>query len=161
MTIATPTAAPISLERFLSQRPALRDINQELARRLSPLDRIALRITTTVGTMGFFIVIFCWTVLWLGWNLLAPAHLRFDPPMGFVFWLFISNVVQLLLMPLIMVGQNLLSRHAEARAERDLEVNQQAEAEIQLIFQHLEYQNGLLRALLERGFESGGGAARD
>ena len=111
--------------------------------------------------MGFFIVIFCWTVLWLGWNLLAPAHLRFDPPMGFVFWLFISNVVQLLLMPLIMVGQNLLSRHAEARAERDLEVNQQAEAEIQLIFQHLEYQNGLLRALLEREANSATSATRD
>jgi hypothetical protein len=40
-----------------------------------------------------------------GWNLLAPKDLQFDPAPAFVFWLFISNVIQLLLMPLIMVGQ--------------------------------------------------------
>ena len=48
-------------------------------------------------------------------NLLAPDRLQFDPPMGFVFWLFLSNLIQILLMPLIMVGQNIIGRHAEAR----------------------------------------------
>jgi len=28
----------------------------------------------------------------LGWNLLAPPALRFDPPMAFAFWLFLSNI---------------------------------------------------------------------
>jgi len=69
----------------------------------------------------------------LGWNLLAPAAWQFDPPMAFVFWLFISNVIQILLMPLIMVGQNLLAHHAEVRAEHDLEVNVRAEREIEVI----------------------------
>lgn len=114
------------------------------------LDRLAVSITERVGTMGFFLTILVWTALWLGWNFLAPVNLRFDPPMGFVFWLFISNMIQILLMPLIMVGQNIQGRHAEARAEHDLDVNVKAEEEIEVILRHLERQNGMLIALLEK-----------
>ena len=32
--------------------------------------------------MTFFVLIVVWTVLWLGWNFLAPARLQFDPPMA-------------------------------------------------------------------------------
>jgi uncharacterized membrane protein len=117
---------------------------------LTGLDRVAMWITDNVGTMGFFLLIFVWTVFWLGWNLLAPAKLQFDPPMGFVFWLFISNLVQILLMPLIMVGQNIQGRHAEVRAEHDLDVNIKAEKEIEIILHHLEEQNELLVAMLEK-----------
>jgi uncharacterized membrane protein len=70
--------------------------------------------------------------------------------MAFVFWLFISNVIQILLMPLIMVGQNLLGRHAELRAENDLEVNVRAEKEIEVILRHLEYQNTMLLAMVQK-----------
>src|SRR5579872_155659 len=117
---------------------------------LSGLDRLAMWITDHVGTMGFFLIIFVWTVVWLGWNLLAPAKMQFDPPMGFVFWLFISNLVQILLMPLIMVGQNIQGRHAEVCAEHDLDVNIKAEKEIEIILHHLEEQNELLMAMLEK-----------
>ena len=105
------------------------------------LDRLALWITNHVGTMGFFLTIFAWTAIWLGWNFLAPEPLQFDQPMSFVFWLFLSNLIQILLMPLIMVGQNIIGRHAEARAEHDLEINVKAEQEIEVILHHLEHQN--------------------
>jgi uncharacterized membrane protein len=124
---------------------------------LSRLDRLAVWITVHVGTMGFFLVVLAWTIGWLGWNFLAPAPMQFDPPMGFVFWLFISNVIQILLMPLIMVGQNIQGRHAEMRAEHDLEINVKAEQEIEVVLHHLEQQNAhleqqndLLIAMLER-----------
>jgi uncharacterized membrane protein len=51
-----------------------------------------------------------------------------------------SNVLQILLMPLIMVGQNLQGRHAELRAQSDFEVNLKAEQEVQVILAHLEQQ---------------------
>ncbi len=149
---AKPPPAPprlTSLAQLKRDRPPLRDINKEHRARLGPLDRLAVWITENVGTMGFFLIIFVWTVLWLGWNFLAPKPLRFDPPMGFIFWLFISNVIQILLMPLIMVGQNIQGAHAEARAEHDLEVNVKAEKEIEVILQHLEYQNSLLIKLTQ------------
>ena len=53
-------------------------------------------------------------------------------------------------MPLIMVGQNVLSEHAEIRAEHDPEVNVKAEREIEAVLRHLEYQNSLLIAMLEK-----------
>jgi uncharacterized membrane protein len=127
----------------------LRNTYKDLVAGMSQLDRLAVWTTEHVGSMGFFLIILIWTALWLNWNFLAPPHLQFDPPNGFVFWLFISNVIQILLMPLIMVGQNIQGRHSEARAEHDLEVNIKAEAEIETVLHHLERQNDILVAMLE------------
>lgn len=112
--------------------------------RFSPLDRLALDVTTKVGSPGFFLIVFAWTVLWLGWNLLAPDHWRFDPGPTFVLWLFVSNMIQILLTPLIMVGQNLLDRRSEQRAENDFEINRKAEEEVEAILLRLEQQQALL-----------------
>jgi uncharacterized membrane protein len=136
--------------RDIRARHPLKNTYADTMEQLSALDRLAVWITGHVGTMGFFLLIFVWTVFWLGWNLLAPARLQFDPPMGFVFWLFISNLVQILLMPLIMVGQNIQGRHAEARAEHDLDINVKAEKEVEVILHHLERQNEMLVAMLTK-----------
>jgi uncharacterized membrane protein len=89
-------------------------------------------------------------LIWLGWNSLGPKEARFDPYPAFVLWLFISNVLQIFLMPLIMIGQNLQSQHAETRAEADFEVNTKAEIEIETILMHLENQNKLIMEILEK-----------
>lgn len=144
------TAAPKTLAEIRKHRKPITNPNMDFADSLTPLDKLALWITDHVGTMGFFAVIFVWTVLWLGWNLLAPKELQFDPPMGFVFWLFISNLIQIMLMPLIMVGQNIQGRRSEMRAEHDLNINIKAEKEIEVILEHLEYQNAMLMAMTEK-----------
>lgn len=141
---------PIAVKALLALRKPLRNVHDEAREQVTGLDRLALWITTHVGSMGFFLIIFTWTVLWLGWNLLAPPALQFDPPTAFVFWLFISNVIQILLMPLIMVGQNVQGHHTELRAEHDLEVNVRAEDEIAEVLRHLEYQNAILVAMVEK-----------
>lgn len=60
-------------------------------------------------------------------------------------------------MPLIMIGQNLQSAHAEARAEADFEINTKAETEIETILMHLENQNQLIVRILENLEKSKGG----
>jgi uncharacterized membrane protein len=102
------------------------------------LEKIAIFMTKRVGTMGFFLIIAAWSIGWVLWNLLAPVHLRFDPFPAFVFWLFISNFIQILLLPMLMVGQNLLNKYAEARAEADFAINRVAEKEIELVIEYLE-----------------------
>jgi uncharacterized membrane protein len=119
-------------------------------REKATVERLAIWITDHVGTMGFFLIILVWTILWLGWNIIAPKPLQFDPYPGFVFWLFISNMIQILLMPLIMVGQNLQERHSDQRAEADYEVNTKAEREIEAILMHLENQNDMMLEILKR-----------
>jgi len=144
------TKRPTPLAEVKRHRQPPRNIHQEVKAQLSPMNRLALFITERVGTMGFFLIIFAWTVIWLGWNTLLPTSWRFDPAMGFVLYLFLCNVIQILLMPLIMVGQNLQGMHSEARAQHDLEVNVKAEQEIEVILQHLEYQNDILMRMVDK-----------
>ena len=139
----------MSLAQWRKIRAPYRNRHEEVKQGLSPLTRLAVWITQHVGSMGFFLLILAWTVIWLSWNFLAPKRLVFDPPMAFVFWLFISNMIQILLMPLIMVGQNILSAQSDARAVHDLDVNVKAEQEIEVILGHLEYQNGLLLKMMQ------------
>lgn len=143
-------ALPLSIKEVQERRVPLRDVSKTEAANTSKADRLALWITSTVGTMKFFIILVGWTVLWLGWNLLAPKEMQFDPPSAFVFWLFISNLIQLMLMPLIMIGQNVIGREVEANSANDLEVNIKTERETDVVLRHLEYQNSMLIALLDK-----------
>lgn len=139
-----------SLDELKQLQSPIRNANIEHQQHLSSADKLAIWITEHVGTMGFFAIILAWTVLWLGWNTLAPLTLRFDPYPAFVLWLFMSNMIQILLMPLIMIGQNIQGRHAEFRAEADFEVNIKAELEVETILMHLENQNKMIITILEK-----------
>jgi uncharacterized membrane protein len=119
--------------------------NDAVKENLSRLDTVAIVITDRIGTMGFFFAIATWTVVWVGYNILASKvhslHWHaFDPFPAFVAYLLISNVIQILLMPLLLVGQNLQGRHSEARAENDYLVNQKAFADTEKILKQLEAQ---------------------
>ncbi len=100
--------------------------------------------------MGFFFLLAVWTILWLLWNTMGPLEYRFDPAPAFVIWLFSSNILQLVLLPLIMVGQNIEGKFSEQRAQEDFEVNQKAEHEIEVVIAHLENQNELLLELARK-----------
>ena len=141
---------PLSIEEIKKSRKPLRNVNIEHKENLSSLDLFAVWITDHIGTMGFFLVIFFWTVIWLGWNVLGPKEYQFDPYPAFVLWLFISNMIQIFLMPLLLIGQNLQGKHATARAEADFEVNTKAEQEIETIIIHLENQDEMITEILNR-----------
>ena len=140
----------LPLDELKKLRKPLRNVNIEHKDSLTLLERFALWITERIGTMGFFFIIFVWTIFWLSWNTFAPVELRFDPLPAFVLWLFISNMIQIFLMPLIMIGQNLQGRHAEKRADADYEVNIQSGREIETILQHLENLNQKLEKIHQR-----------
>ena len=128
--------------------------NQAVIDNYSALDRLAVGITDRVGSMTFFLVIFCWTLLWIGYNILASKvpslHLHsFDPFPAFVAYLLISNVIQIWLMPLLMVGQNMQGRHSEARAEADFLVNQKSFADAEVILKRIEALDARLLGLEE------------
>lgn len=132
---------------------ATRNANEIYDQRLSRLDRVAVAVTDRVGSFGFFLIIVCWTVTWTGYNMLAslvPAlgWKTFDPFPAFVAYLLISNVIQILLMPLILVGQNLQSRHTETRAELDFQTNLRAEKGVQSTLLHLQRNTDMLQRLM-------------
>jgi CRP-like cAMP-binding protein len=129
-------------DKLLQQRVS-RNVNVVYEKSLKRLDRFAIAMTNRVGSIGFFLIIAAWTVLWTGYNILAseiPAlHWpAFDPFPAFVAYLLISNVIQILLMPLIMVGQNLQGRHSETRAELDFQVNLKNEISLTEVLRRLD-----------------------
>ena len=136
-------------EELKKLRKPIRNVNVLHKESLSLLETFTVKLTDYVGSIGFFLIIFGWTILWLGWNTIAPKEWRFDPFPAFVLWLFVSNVIQIFLMPLIMIGQNLQGRHAENRAESDFEVNVRAEKEIEVILLHLVHQSELIMEILK------------
>lgn len=107
--------------------------------RLSKTDKLALFITSKVGTMGFFY--FC--------LVLVTLPLIFSGTMPLIQYMS-SGYLQLILLPLILVGQNLQSRHSELRAQHDYETNLKAEKEIEAILLHLEKQDEVMLEILKK-----------
>ncbi|HVC36665.1 MAG TPA: DUF1003 domain-containing protein [Candidatus Dormibacteraeota bacterium] len=115
------------------------NINQKHKNSLGFQDRLALLITTAVGTMYavyFFAIFMTGWMLWQG----AISHHPFDP-YPFAFLLFLGNIIQLLLMPLIMVGQNIQGKHATIRADEEYKTTMTSYHDIEHILKHLNEQD--------------------
>lgn len=92
------------------------NVNLKHHKNLRFQDKIALRITTAIGTM--YAVYFFITVMsaWILWQMVSEQPID---PYPFAFLLFLGNIVQLLFLPLILVGQSLQGKHSELRAEEE------------------------------------------
>ena len=107
---------------------------------------LAAWITNKVGTMAAF---YAATIFQFGWIALAQAGIiRFDP-YPFAFLLFLSSLVQLLLMFVIMVGQQVIGKAADQRATQtylDAEAVLHACERLQI---HLRAQDTAIRRIVE------------
>lgn len=110
-------------------------------------DRIALAVTGAVGTMYAVYFFALFMAGWMLWQSYFDAK-PFDP-YPFAFLLFLGNIVQLLLMPLIMVGQNLQGRHAEIRAEEEFKTTESSYKDIEQILLHLDQQDQVMKKQLD------------
>ena len=128
----------------------VRNPNETFQEQLTPLKKLALFVTEHVGTMGFFFIVLLWTACWLGWNILAPKSVKFDPYPAFVLWLIISNILQILLMPLLLIGQNIQGMRADIRGEHDYETDQRAEKEIKTVLLNFQKQEKLILQILDK-----------
>jgi uncharacterized membrane protein len=117
--------------------PAVVDVD-----RLGLNDRIAAWLTQRVGSMWVVYFTITFVLLWMLLGTFGPLH-RLDP-YPFAFLLFIGNVVQLLLVFVILVGQQVIGRAAD---KRSLQTYEDAEAifeEVSRLHDHLEEQDRIL-----------------
>ena len=141
---------PPTLAELRQSRNPIQNDRAKHLETLTPSERFAVLIHRHVGSLGFFFLILIWTACWLSWNMFAPINLQFDPAPAFVIWLFVSNIFQLILLPIVMVGQNIEGRASESRAQMDFEINKKAEHEVEIVIAHLENQNELLLELIRK-----------
>ncbi len=99
-----------SNEKFERYKPV--DINKKHKENLSILDRSGLVITRAVGTM---IAAILFTAIAL---VSLPAAIKTHNAIIIIAWI-AQTFLQLVLLPIIMVGQNIQSKHAEALADEE------------------------------------------
>lgn len=107
-----PPADREELEKAAQRLPEPVKMNDEF---VGLNGRLAAWITRGVGTMAAF---YAATVLQLGWILMAQLHVITFDAYPYPFLLFLSSLTQLLLMCVIMVGQQVIGRASDKRALR-------------------------------------------
>ena|SRR3989344_8662750 len=79
--------------------------------------RLAVWITNKFGSMGMFYILLVWMFGWMILATLGYSYFKLDP-YPFTFLLFLSNLVQLFALPILAVGQQVLSRSSDKQAEQ-------------------------------------------
>jgi uncharacterized membrane protein len=139
-----------SLAQLRELRKPIRKAHEVHKETQSLGERFAATISKNVGSITFFVLILVWTIIWLTWNTFGPAHLLFDPSPTFQTWVFLANVIQLSLMPLILVGQNMQTRANEIKENEEYQLDTQNSREIETILLLLEKQNKMIEELKDK-----------
>lgn len=94
------------------QRPVPVNANQSHQQKLGPLDRLGVFITKKVGTMVA-------AIIFAGLALISlPAAIGSHDTIVIVAWI-AQTFLQLVLLPIIIVGQNIQGRHTEEMADQE------------------------------------------
>jgi uncharacterized membrane protein len=137
-SLAHPSRHPRIEQHPMERPPAVRHVV------VGANDRIAAWITERVGSMWAF---YAAAVLQFGWMGLAEIGvLRFDP-YPFAFLLFLSSLAQLVLMFVIMVGQDVLGRAGDRRSEQTFLDAEAILHECHRLQDHLTAQDGVIADL--------------
>ena len=114
----------------------VRDVNTEHKESLTLQEKIALTITKAVGSM------YCAYIFAIIALISLPDAIN-GGRAAIITWV-AQTFLQLVLLSIIMVGQNVSSKHSELRADADYEVNMKAEKEIEEIKRKLNEVKELL-----------------
>ncbi len=125
---------PHTIKRLAGQAPGPATVNQG---RVGINGRIGLVITTAVGTM------ICAYVFGIVAMISLPSAIISHNPTIIVAWLS-SNFLQLVLLPVIIVGQNLQAQAADLRSEQTYRDAEALLHEAMQIQQHLAVQDQVL-----------------
>ena len=104
----------VSTAPDLNEHPLVHDVNAEHNESLTPVERICKKIADSTGAplaLGLAVVV---QAIWIPVGVITKLD-----PYPFAFLLTCSNVLQLILIFILAVGQRQSASHAEMRAEHD------------------------------------------
>jgi len=158
--------------RHTHKHPPVINVNQALADKLTPGQRIADSLAQVMGSWTFIIVQSTILAIWIVLNVIA--WMRHWDPYPFILLNLALSFQAAYAAPIIMMSQNRQATKDRLMAEQDYLVNTKAEEEVKSIMLHLEQQDeamiDILRKLEEQhealigrftalGIERGGNAA--
>ena len=96
------------------------------------LGRFAERFARFMGTARFLGYMTLVVVVWMGWNYLAPKHMRFDD-YPFIFLTLVLSLQASYAAPLILLAQNRQELRDRVVAEQDRQANARAHADMEFL----------------------------
>jgi uncharacterized membrane protein len=127
-------------ERRLLRSTARLDIPRDLRRTfvLRPtydadaFGRLSERIARFLGTGKFLVYMTATILFWVGWNIFAPHHLRFDE-YPFIFLTLALSLQASYAAPLILLAQNRQEARDRVQYERDRDVDARSRADMEFL----------------------------
>ncbi|GAA2095034.1 DUF1003 domain-containing protein [Actinomadura alba] len=107
--------------------------------------RLSERIARFLGTARFLVYMTGFVIVWMGWNSLAPADLRFDP-FPFIFLTLALSLQASYAAPLILLAQNRQGDRDRVQYEQDRAQNERSVADTEYLAREIA---GLRMALNE------------
>jgi uncharacterized membrane protein len=130
------------------------DVRRPLVRRPSvdtdAFGVFAEQFARFMGTAKFLIYMTLFVVVWIGWNLLAPADVRFDN-YPFIFLTLMLSLQASYAAPLILLAQNRQELRDRVITEQDRQANARAHADMEFLAREVatrDYLRSELRGLL-------------
>jgi uncharacterized membrane protein len=116
------------------------DVPRELRRTFVPrpaydadaFGRLSERIARFLGTGQFLVYMTATVLFWVGWNIFAPAGLRFDE-YPFIFLTLALSLQASYAAPLILLAQNRQEARDRVQYERDREVDARSRADMEFL----------------------------
>jgi uncharacterized membrane protein len=121
---------------------AVADLERRALGEASTGERVGHAISRFAGTMFFLAAQMVAMAFWIVWNGVAPPRLRFDP-YPYALLSFIVSFEGVLIATFVLIAQNRMSRHSDARDQLHLQINLLAEQEMTLMLK-------LLRRIAQR-----------
>lgn len=118
-----------------------RNVNKQHKQTLTKSERLAVWITNHIGTMY---CVFLFALIGTGSLIGVISNNAF---LAILFGAFSSYFLQLVLLPLIMLGQNIQQRHAELVAEEDYQTDVKNELETMEIHRKLDVLNSEIKII--------------
>lgn len=132
--MAEMAARARKVDELLRSRVA-RNVNEEVAERRTPIERVADAIATFSGSMPFLGLHLVWFVGWILWNTTGAD--RFDPfPFGLL--TMIVSLEAIFLSVFVLLSQNRQAAKDRVRSDIEYEVNVKAEMEVGALHEKLD-----------------------
>jgi len=120
-------------QRRLGTARAVRAVKARFAAELTPIERVANRLTIFAGSTPFLVFHVFWFAVWIGWNVGWRGH-AFDPfPFGLL--TMVVSLEAIFLSVFVLMTQNRESTIAEVREEVTLAVTLRVEEEVTKVLQ--------------------------
>jgi uncharacterized membrane protein len=134
-TLGKEQIAPVAVQQNID---TIIGLEKEAMQNLSPIESIAVKVTSFAGSTPFIIFHVLWFTGWILTNSGAISGITPFDPFPFSFLTLVVSLEAIFLTLLVLMSQNRMTREADKRAHLDLQINLLDEQETTMILRMVQ-----------------------